>query len=166
MLYVYYDNDTKEIIGIAEHENTDQPYYFSVDPADVPTDISNYKVNSEGDGFEAKNVYAGNSMELTTDATDTESPYDGVPDIPADGTTTCKVIIEIKNPDGSRNTDADCTVILETTGGTLSQISVSVTDGYDDTTTLKSTLETVKVKVYGHISGYEHVRGDMEIQFA
>ena len=168
LVNVYYNTADKEILTICGNDDCDfgeGTSSFSIEQSEVPDDIQNYKANSSGDGFEAKNIYAGNYIELTTDATDSVQPFDGIPDIPADAHSTCMVKIEIKKPDGTRNTDADCTVILSTTGGSLSEISVDVTGGYDESATLKSSLDTIIADVKAYVVDHEQVVGEMQIQF-
>jgi hypothetical protein len=82
-------------------------------------------------------------LELTTDAPDI-SPYNGIPEIPADGHSTATIFIRKKSPSGEPLTgdeDNDL-IVLHTTRGTLSHRQVRLHHGQAQVT-LRSSTDTI-----------------------
>lgn len=89
-------------------------------------------------------------LELTTDAPDI-SPYNGVPEIPADGHSTASIFIRKKSPSGellAGEEDNDL-IVLHTTRGTLSQRQVRLQHGQAQVT-LRSSTDTIIADVTAH----------------
>lgn len=109
---------------------------------------------------------APNYLELTTDATDTADPINGIPDIPGDGVSTCLIKIQKKSGasgndlTGGSHTD---TVDLETDRGKLSDLRVNLVNGYAEVT-LTSVPETCATFVSAVAEGLGV--GEIQIQFA
>ena len=82
-------------------------------------------------------------IKLTTTATDTVVPFDGVPDIVADGVSTATINLQKKDKDDNDLTSAgdNETIYLSTDGGSLSAISVNLVNGAASVT-LTSSIET------------------------
>jgi len=106
-----------------------------------------------------------NTIELTTDATDTHQPYDGIPDIPANGTSTCNIFIKKKDPYGNYMTDPgdNDQIELENTRGSLSAIQTNLVDG-EATIVLTSIAETCISEITA--TGEDLKEGEIQIQFA
>lgn len=105
-------------------------------------------------------------LALTTDATDTSTPVNGIPDIDADGVATCTINIQKKSgADDSDMTGAgdNETVTLETDRGHLSVLSVALVNGAGSVT-LKSVAETVTATITASADGL--TAGSIQIQFA
>jgi len=102
---------------------------------------------------------------LTTDATDTYTPYNGIADIEADGTSYCTITIQKKDyldNDMTAAEDND-TVTIETSRGKLSAIQVDLVNG-TKTFTLTSVSETCIADVRVFSDGIKD--GNIKIQFA
>jgi len=102
---------------------------------------------------------------LTTDATDTYTPYNGIADIEADGTSYCTITIQKKDyldNDMTAAEDND-TVTIETSRGKLSAIQVDLVNG-TKTFTLTSVPETCIASVRVFSDGIKD--GNIKIQFA
>jgi len=108
-------------------------------------------------------------IELTTDAEDTHQPYDGIPDIPADGTSQCNIFIKKKKRDGSYCTESsdDDQIDISCTRGKLNIIRTNLVNG-EATVILTSISETCVSTIYalGSSEGSFLDQGEIEIQFA
>ena len=141
------------------------------------SDSEQFQMNSNQDENDVALIYGGdpgdyteqhynNYLELTTDATDTADPVDGIPDIPADGVSSCTITIQKKNGE----TDADMvaagdddTVTLTNTRGALSVLQVDLVNGTADVT-LTSVAETCISDIVASADGLDS--GSIQIQFA
>lgn len=107
---------------------------------------------------------ADTHYEISTDATDSYSPYDGIPDITADGISSCTITITKKKNDGTTDTSDDTTVVtFLTTRGSLDSLQETMTNGVA-TVTLTSVAETTIATVTAQIEGEEDLT--IDIQFA
>lgn len=138
-----FDTDDERYVRF---NGVDLVYYKSIDLVTWDTTVLNF------------------SFEITTDATDTHSPYEGVPDIDADGTDYCTITITQKDYKGDILSE-DKTVYVECSRGKLSALSVDLVNGVG-TVTLTSVSETCisVVEVRDELGG--EVFGFIEIQFA
>jgi hypothetical protein len=120
-----------------------------------------YRVKADLTGLEKKDYFF-----ISTDATD-NNPPDGYPDIPADGVSTCKIMIQKKNGetgfDMTAPEDNDL-MELRTQRGRLSAWQVSLVNGYAEVT-LTSTTETVITEVVFDIAR-QLGRQVIKVQFA
>jgi len=106
-------------------------------------------------GFQTRAEYlALFELEASTDATDTYDPYDGVPDIPADGVSTCTITVKKKDLAGNYLTGAgdDDTVEFDTSRGALSDLRKDMVNG-EVSVTLRSVQETCVATVTANIEG-------------
>ena len=104
---------------------------------------------------------------ITTNATDTASPMDGIPDIAADDVSTCQINIQKQDADGNDLTGSGETdqVDIVNTRGKLSSLRVNLVNGAASVT-LTSVPETV-VSDISASSDQENVDdGSIRIQFA
>ena len=106
-------------------------------------------------------------LELTTDATDTADPIDGIPDIEANGISTCTITIKKVNGLGEYMTDAadDDTIDLKCTRGNLSALRVDLVNG-EASVTLTSTTETCVSGIYAESQEEAVNEAKIQIQFA
>jgi len=107
-----------------------------------------------------------NQLEITTDATDSLDPIDGIPDIAADGSSTCTLTIKKKNGQtGDYMTEAgdNDTVDISATRGKLSALRVDLVNG-EAAVTLTSVIESVVTDVTVTSSGLAD--DSIQIQFA
>lgn len=108
-------------------------------------------------------------IELTTDAKDSYQPHEGIPDIPADGESTCSIIIKKKNAFGEYCTSkADNDQIdIDCTRGSLSTLRINLIKG-TATIKLTSIKETClsTVSVYGSDKNSPLNKQQITIQFA
>lgn len=113
------------------------------DDMDILMNHARYRVKADLTGLEKKDYFV-----ISTDATD-NNPPDGYPDIPADGVSTCKIMIQKKNGEtGLDMTAPEDNDLMEmrTQRGRLSAWQVSLVNGYAEVT-LTSTMETVITEV-------------------
>jgi len=108
-------------------------------------------------------------LELTTDAEDTYDPYDGIPDIPADGVSSCTITVKKKDRLGNYKTsESDNDQIdIRATKGALSTLRTNLVNG-EAAITLTSLIETCVsvVDVWGSAEGSPLSRKTIQIQFA
>jgi len=104
-------------------------------------------------------------LELSTDATDTADPINGIPDIPADGTSTCTIFIKKKDLFGNYLTSSEDndTIYLTNTRGKLSSLKVNLVNGQAQVT-LQSIPETCVSIV--EAKGENLISARIQIQFA
>jgi len=103
------------------------------------------------------------TFEISTDAIDSYQPYDGIPDIPANGTSSCTITVTAKDRAGDTKDDDTTVVVFKTTRGSLSSLQVTMTDGVAETD-LTSVTETTIATVTAEIEGEEPLT--IDIQFA
>jgi len=115
-------------------------------------------------GLQVKDKYA-----LTTDATDTTDPYDGVPDIVGDASSSCT--IDINKTDWldtpvtyQEDTPVTEDVVIETTNGSLPVEAITLSNGVG-AFTLTSSTETVLATVTVSKADDNKVLGTIQIQF-
>ena len=92
------------------------------------------------------------TFEISTDAEDTYDPYDGVPDIPANGTSSCTITITAKDRAGDTKDDDTTVVIFKSTRGSLSSLTETMSDGVcsvDLTSVAETTVATVTAEIEG-----------------
>jgi len=106
-------------------------------------------------------------LQVTTDATD-DNPPDGYPDIPADGSSTCRIMIQKVNGQTGEDMIAaeDNETIQITTGaGRLSAVLASLVNGYAEVT-LTSSTDTVFTTVRAFDPSGQLAEGTLVIQFS
>ena len=104
-------------------------------------------------------------LELTTDAIDSSSPIDGIPDITANGTSTCTITVTKKDADGNVVAGATDVITLETSRGRLDELQKALASG-SVSFTLTSAQETCIANLKA-VSAEENVlEGSIYIQFA
>jgi len=110
-------------------------------------------------------VVSREALDITTDATDSYQPYDGVPDIEANGTSSCTIFFKKKDSDGNYLTgdDDDDQIDVECSRGLLSAIRVNLVSG-EAQVTLISAPETCVSNLVATMGG--SCRGEIKIQFA
>jgi hypothetical protein len=163
MIFIF-DKSTQELFGMATrvfdngtwrdatleelYPNADHSKLGFVHVEDSPKYSMNpdgwrLKVDAEGNaiGIERKPTPA--KVHLTTDAVDTDG--DGLPELPADGTSRAVISAEVKTAKGQLVTD-ELLLDFKTTGGTLSARRVTTTTG-QASVELTPSLETVQVTV-------------------
>jgi len=118
--------------------------------------------DESGDTLSVKNI---GELELTTDATDSHQPYDGIPDIPGDGTSSCNIFIKKKDSEGAYLTGAEDndTVEISCSRGKLSAIQVELVNG-EAQVSLTSVAETCVSQIRATADVLSE--GNIEIQFA
>lgn len=125
-------------------------------------DYTRYRVKSDLSGLEKKDYFV-----LSTDATD-DQPPDGYPDIPADGISNCKIMIQKKNgetgADMISQSDNDL-MEIRTQRGRLSAWQVNLVNGYAEVT-LTSSTETVITEVSVYDVARQLGQQTIKIQFA
>ena len=101
---------------------------------------------------------------LTTDATDTYVPFDGISDIVADGVSSCNITIQKK--DGTTNEDKTGTetLYITTTHGVLSTQNIDLVGG-SGSFTLTSVVETVIADINVFDPSGNLKEGKIRIQF-
>lgn len=109
------------------------------------------------------------SIELSTDAEDTHEPYDGIPDIPADGSSSCAITIKKVDRQGNYHTDAsdDDQIDIRCTRGSLNLLRTNLVNG-EAVVDLTSVQETCvsNVEVWGSAEGSKLGKESIKIQFA
>jgi len=105
-----------------------------------------------------------NEIILTTDAQDTVTPFDGIPDVPADGVTPATITVEVKNPDTNLiDTTANDILYVSTERGKLSTVNVQLVNGVGSfqITCTETVVTTIRV---WHPQG-KYKPGEIKIQF-
>jgi len=132
------------------------------DDSNVLMNYPRYRVKQDLSGVEKKDCFV-----ISTDATD-NNPPDGYSDIPADGVSTCKIMIQKKNGetglDMNSPTDNDL-MEIRTQRGRLSAWQASLVNGYAEVT-LTSTMETVITEVSVFDVAGQLGRQVIKVQFA
>jgi hypothetical protein len=108
-----------------------------------------------------------NFLRVTTDATD-DNPPDGYPDIPADGASTCRIMIQKKNGlTGEDMTGPEDNELIQisTGAGRLSSVQSNLANGYAEAT-LTSSTDTVITTVRAFDPSGVLAEGALQIQFA
>jgi hypothetical protein len=128
----------------------------------VLVNYTRYRVRADLLGVEKKDYFV-----LSTDATD-NGPPDGYPDIPADGVSSCRIMIQKK--DGETGLDMTAPedndlMELRTQRGRLSAWQVSLVNGYAEVT-LTSSTETVITEVTVYDVAGQLGKQAIHIQFA
>lgn len=106
-------------------------------------------------------------LRLTTNAKDTTSPYDGYPDIPADGKSQAKIFIEKILPGGSpcsTSKDND-ELYIKTERGKLSDLKLKLVKGKAEFT-IQSVPETVITTITVFDPKNQIEKGQIVLQFA
>jgi hypothetical protein len=105
-----------------------------------------------------------NYINLTTDVQDTVTPFDGIPDVPADGVTPATITVEVKNPDTNQvDTTANDILYVSTERGKLSTVNVQLVNGVGSfqITCTETVVTTIRV---WHPQG-KYKPGEIKIQF-
>ena len=105
-------------------------------------------------------------ISLSTNATDSVSPFDGIPDISADGVATASIDLQKKDKDDNDMTSAgdNDTIHLSTDGGSLSTISINFVNGAASVT-LTSSTETKCATIRAWDPNGKLVEDTIQIQF-
>lgn len=146
---------------------------YDITPAEVHCDPARYELVTDASGFvrdvtRLSNVPPPkNFLRVTTDATD-DNPPDGYPDIPADGVSTCRIMIQKVN--GQTGTDMagvgdNELVQIMTQAGKLSAVQVNLVNGYAEVV-LTSATDTVITLVRAFDPGGVLEEGSIQVQFA
>lgn len=176
-MYMHFKQSDGMIVLAASDESADvnfpeaDEYCATVEDQEVEgkvVDIGSLVIDPETGQPTPESVSVVNRtyLALTTDATDTADPINGIPDIPADGTSSCTISIQKKNgADDSDMTGAEDneTVDLETSRGKLSSLRVQLANGAAQVT-LTSVPETCVTGVTAKADGL--TQGSIQIQFA
>lgn len=146
---------------------------YDITPAEVHCDPARYELVTDASGFvrdvtRLSNVPPPkNFLRVTTDATD-DNPPDGYPDIPADGVSTCRIMIQKVNgqtgADMAGAGDNDLVQIM-TQAGKLSAVQVNLANGYAEVT-LTSATDTVITLVRAFDPSGVLEEGAIQVQFA
>lgn len=166
------------VIAVYNTEVTEENIGLPPDQFVYHTDLTDEQIASYNEAFAGGRLHIVDGelvedaaptryvIQLSTDATDTAAPYNGIPDIPADGVSTCTITVEVME-DGATSPASgfDEDIYLSTTAGKLSPLSVTLVDGVG-TSTLTSNTDTVTAT----IKAWSPTRGDLsdsiQIQFA
>lgn len=132
------------------------------DDESVLRNYPRYRVRADLLGLEKKDYFV-----LSTDATD-NGPPDGYPDIPADGVSSCRIMIQKKNGETGLDMTApedNDLMELRTQRGRLSAWQVNLVNGYAEVT-LTSSTETVITEVTVYDVAGQLGKRAIQIQFA
>lgn len=146
---------------------------YDITPAEVHCDPARYELVTDASGFvrdvtRLSNVPPSKDfLRVTTDATD-DNPPDGYPDIPADGASTCRIMIQkVNGQTGAEMVDAGDNDLVQimTQAGKLSAVQVNLVNGYAEVV-LTSATDTVitLVRVFDPSGVLEE--GAIQIQFS
>lgn len=128
----------------------------------VLSNYTRYRVTADLLGVEKKDYFV-----LSTDATD-NNPPDGYPDIPADGISSCTIMIQKQNGETGLDMTApqdNDLMELRTQRGRLSAWQVNLVNGYAEVT-LTSSTETVITEVMVYDVAGQLGKQVIQIQFA
>lgn len=153
------DDSTGEVLA-----RSDGNYFNTDDGESVVEDETYHEVN--GLTYDGSNFKVNPEYRLSTDATDDHEPEQGVPDIPADGTTSATITIQKYSGKDNKLTGSshDDTVYVEATRGKLSSMNVSLTGG-SATVELQSVQETVVSEIEAYSPDGAVRSGTIQIQF-
>lgn len=141
--------------------------------AEVHCDPARYELVTDASGFVRDVTRLSNVpppkdfLRVTTDATD-DNPPDGYPDIPANGVSTCRIMIQKVNGRTGQNMTApeDNNLIqIATQAGKLSAVQVNLVNGYVEVV-LTSSTDTVITPVRAFDPSGALEEGVIQIQFA
>lgn len=124
----------------------------------------NFRVNASTKKLEKKIIP---QLRLTTDATDTISPYDGYPDIPADGKSKATIFVQKILPGGSPCNSMKDTeeLYIKTDRGKLSTLKLKLVQGKAQFQ-IQSVPETILATITVFDPNNEIEQGQIVIQFA
>ena len=157
---IFPDSSLTEALGVTDLTKVSD--ITVPDDEDVLMNYSRYRVKADLTGLEKKDYFV-----IWTDATD-NNPPDGYPDIPADGVSSCRIMIQKKNGEtGLDMTAPEDNDLMEirTQRGRLSAWQVNLVNGYAEVT-LTSTTETVITEVSVFDVTGQLGRQAIKIQFA
>jgi hypothetical protein len=146
---------------------------YDLTPGEVHCDPARYELVTDASGFVRDVMRLSNVpppkdfLRVTTDATD-DNPPDGYPDIPADGLSTCRIMIQKVNGRTGQNMAApeDNNLIqIATQAGKLSAVQVNLVSGYAEVV-LTSSADTVITPVRAFDPSGALEEGVIHIQFA
>lgn len=106
-------------------------------------------------------------LKITTDAKDTISPYDGYPDIPADGKSIANIYIQKVLPGGTPcKTSSDNDILyIQTDRGKLSTLKIQLEQGRGQFS-IQSVPETILANILVYDPNNQIESGHFTIQFA
>jgi hypothetical protein len=146
---------------------------YNLTPAEVHCDPARYQLVTDAGGFVRDVTRLSNVpppkdfLRVTTDATD-DNPPDGYPDIPADGVSTCRIMIQKVNGQTGADMTApedDDLIQIATQAGKLSAVQVNIVNGYAEVV-LTSATDTVITPVRAFDPNGVLEEGAIQIQFA
>ncbi|TET34852.1 MAG: hypothetical protein E3J72_12005 [Planctomycetota bacterium] len=146
---------------------------YDIPAAEVNYNASRYDPETDAQGFVRDFTRILNTpppkdfLRVTTDATD-DNPPDGYPDIPADGASTCRIMIQKANGwTGEDMTGPEDNELIQisTEAGRLSAVQANLVDGYAEVI-LTSSSDTVITQVRVHDPTETLAEGSIQIQFA
>lgn len=146
---------------------------YDITAAEVHCDSLRYEFVTDVSGFVRDVTRLTNTpppkdfLRVTTDAID-DNPPDGYPDIPADGVSACRIMVQKVNG----QTGADMVAVedndlvqFSTQAGKLSAVQVNLVNGYAEVI-LTSSTDTVVTLVRAFDSNGVLEEGTIEVQFA
>jgi hypothetical protein len=146
---------------------------YDITSAEVHCDPARYELVTDSSGFVRDVTRLSivpppkDFLRVTTDATD-DNPPDGYADIPADGVSTCRIMIQKVNG----RTGADMTapgdnnlIQITTQAGKLSSVQTSLVNGYAEIV-LTSSTDTVITPIRAFDPSGALDEGVIQIQFA
>jgi hypothetical protein len=157
---IFPDSSLREVLGVTDVTKVSD--ITIPDDEAVMMNYIRYRVKSDLSGVEKKDYFV-----IWTDATD-DNPPDGFPDIPADGVSSCKIMIQKKNGEtGEDMTSPEDNDLMEirTQRGRLSAWQVNLVNGYAEVT-LTSSTETVITEVTVYDVARQLGQQVIKIQFA
>jgi len=105
-----------------------------------------------------------NIIVLTTTAQDTVTPFDGIPDVPADGVTPATITVEVKNPDTNQvDTNANDILYVSTERGKLSTVNIQLVNGVGSFQITCTETVVTTIRVWHPQDKYK--QGEIKIQF-
>jgi len=143
-------------------------YTPTVDGGTVFTDLSEVEAYNIDDQAKTCNLRNKTKyyLEVTTDAVDSGAPIDGIPDIVANGVSTCTITVKKKDKNGDVVTDATDTISAAlSNGGSLDSYSKALVSG-EITFTLTSEAQKKITEVHAAVDGASDIEsGFCRMQF-
>jgi hypothetical protein len=146
---------------------------YDITPAEVHLDTARYGLVTDASGFVrdvnriSNTPPPKNFLRVSTDATD-NNPPDGYPDIPADGLSTCRIMVQkVNGKTGAEMTEIEDNDLIRfsTQTGRLSAVQVNLVNGYAEVT-LTSSTDTVITTVRVFDPSGVIKEGTIEVQYA
>ena len=146
---------------------------YDIPEAEVHCNANRYDLVIDESGFvrDVTRILSGpppkDFLQVTTDATD-DNPPDGYPDIPADGASTCRIMIQKVNGqsgDDMVGAEDNETIQITTGAGRLSAVLANLVNGYAEVALTGST-DTVFTTVRAFDPSGQLAEGTLVIQFS